>query len=399
MKAFIRYIKQDLLNVKKNLIFLIAFAIFYGVEVLFMNQEAFTGYGQYRPLVFLPALIGVAFGAFSGAFVAGFGNLIYDIINKIFIQHKSLHIGHLIGFIGNFVGGYVVGALAVDIDVSKKGLFSKESVYDYLWNTFVSALGLGGVTGFIIGFGSYLAGRVATVGDALIFAGTIAAWNSIFMLLLLIVLPLYGYLEKLTIEKKMRNIQELTRIKVKPIAGKNIAEIVSAEVIEDVPIERDWTLMGLTIRNNIDADMRYKIEIVGPDIIDPSTLYTKIIKPGETDKVTFSIYPLDKGEREIKVRLIPWVRDLNKIKSLLEKEKKSETLLVYKAKPEESEKISSLSSIIGILVIFGLLAKAFFDLIKTSSISVGMSVALSLFVAEVIIILLWYMYKKYSFKL
>ena len=399
MRGFIRYMKQDLANLKKNFLFLIAFSIFYGIEVLFLNQEAFTGYGQYRPLVFLPALIGIAFGSLPGAFVAGVGNFIYDVINKLFIQHKSLHLGHLIGFIGNFVGGYVVGTLSVDIDVRSKGLLSRDSLIDYLWNTFISIVGLGGVTGFIIGFGNYLIGRVETLNDALIFAGTIAVWNGIFMILLLLVLPIYGLLEKYQIEKRLKELSELTKITVRTVTPNPNIEVVGGRFIETVPIEREWTLVGVTIKNNYDSNMRYKVEIIGPDIIEPSTLFTREIEPNGVDEVTFSIYPLDRGERHMKVRVIPWGRDLNRGKEILKKGKRAEAELRYKAKPEESEKLSSLTSILGILVIFGLLVKAIYDLVNTKSISLEMSVALSLFIADIIMILLWYMYKKWTFRI
>lgn len=390
------FLKNDFRAFKKHLLYLIGFAVFYGVEVLFLNSEAFTGYGQYRPLVFLPALVSVAFGPLSGAFVAGFGNLIYDFINKLIIQGKPLHIGHLIGFMGNFIGGYVVGLLATDIDVKGKGLISRSSLIDYVWNTLASILGLGAVTGFIIGFGSFVVGRVGTVGEALIFAGTITVWNSIFMLTLLLVLPVYGYLEKISIERKEKALRELSKIKIEKPSRGGYVDLTHAEFVDQIPVEKEWALVKLRFKNMHEGDMRYKVELLSADIVKPSYLYTKQLGENEEDEVTFSLYPLDKGERQIKLRVIPWGIKVDEARNLAAEAKWVELRLTYRAKPEESEKLSALSSIIGILVILGLLTKAIYDLINTKAISFGLTVALSLFIAEIAVIVAWYIYKRIS---
>jgi len=388
------YIKKDITNLKKNLLFAIAFTIFYGVEVYFLNQEALTGYGQYRPLVFLPALAAIAFGPLVGAFVGGFGNLTNDVIRKMIVTNKGLHIGHFFGFLGNFFGAYVVGILSVDIDVKSKGLFSKESLKDYAWNTIAGSVGMGAVTGFIIAFGELAVGKITTLEDALIFSGTITFWNSVFMLLLLPILPLYGYLEKLHIERKERKERELTKIEIKRIDKDTFVNLEGGRFIDSIPLEKEWATMGVKVKNKTDGVLRFRVEIIGPDIIQPSTMFTKKLGPNEVDEVTFSIYPLDKGERHFKLRVVPRSEDIEKAKEIAKQRKDAEFELSYKAEAEESEKLSSLTSIIGLLVIFGLLAKTFYEIISAGSISVGLAIALSLFIAEIAIIILWYIWKK-----
>ncbi len=388
------YFKKDFATLKKNLLFAIAFAIFYGIEVYFLNQEALTGYGQYRPLIFLPALASIAFGPLVGAFVGGFGNLTNDIIRKMIIEHESLHMGHLMGFIGNFIGAYVVGVLSVDIDVKSKGLFSKESFKDYIWNTVAGFIGMGAVTGFIIGFGRLLIGKAQTIEEAILFAGTVTFWNGVFMLILLAVLPLYGYLEKVYLEKQEAKKRELVKIKIVESKDSPFSDIIEGRFIDSVPIEKEWATMGIQIKNTSDKTLRFKAEIIGPDIIQPSVKFTKKLNPGEVDEVTFSIYPLDEGERHFKIRLVPWSEDLSVTKELTSEVKEGEYELAYKAMAEESEKLSSLTSIIGLLVIFGLLAKTFYEILSSGSISMGLSIALSLFIAEIVLVFAWYMWKK-----
>ena len=395
LKAFF---KKDLNSLKENLLFAITFAIFYGIEAFFLNEEAFTGYGQYRPLVFLPALAAIVFGPLVGAFVGGFGNLTNDIIKKMIVQHKPLHIGHLFGFLGNFIGAYVVGVLSIDVDVKSKGLFSKESFKGYVWDSIAGSIGMGGVTGFIIAFGELAVGKITTIENALIFSGTITFWNSVFMTLLLPMLPLYGYLEKIHLEKKKRKAKELTEIQIAKLEKEAFANLIGGRFIDSLPLEKEWAEMGIKVKNKTNDTMRFRVEIIGPDIIQPSTMYTKKIPPGEIDEVTFSIYPLDKGERHFKVRIVPRSENINKAREIAKKKKDAEFELTYKAEPEESEKLSSLTSIIGLLVIFALLAKTFYEIISAGTISAGLAISLSLFAAEIALIILWYIWRKMQTK-
>lgn len=388
------FIRRDIRAIRKNLLFAIVFALLYGLEAYFVQMELLAGHGDLRPLIFLPSLAGIAFGPMFGGVVGGFGNLISDIITKLYVEKKALHMGHFVGFLANFIGAYVVGLLSVDIDVRKYGLFSKKSIKDYIWNTIAGCIGMGGVTGFIVGIGLWMIGKVnLEIGIAI--AGSIMLWNSLFNLLLLIILPIYGYAEMWYLIKSEKEREYLTKFEIVKKTPNNIVDLEKGEIVEGKPIEREWINTLIRIKNISDTSLRYKIEMIGPDIIQPSVKFSKKLPPGEYDDITFSMYPLDSGERHFRVRILPWTESAEETMHRIKDLPDIIYELKYKAIPETSEKLSALTSFIGVMALLALLFKGIYDLIRTKEVS-GLTVAIAFFIAEIILIILWYIWKKYS---
>ena len=393
LKAFVL---KEIRNIKKNWLFAIVLALVYGLEAYFIQGEILAGHGDYRPLIFIPALAAVVFGPLFGGIVGGFGNLTNDIINKYIVEGKALHIGHLVGFLGNFIGAFVVGLLSVDIRSEQyKSLLDREALKDYTWNVISSSIGLGAITGAIIGFGLWLVGKVPyEIGVSI--AGSIMYWNSLFMLLLYVVFPLYAIIEKRNYLKMKKEKEFLRKVEVVKGPEDAFATIEKGEIIEGDPIEREWFIVALRVKNNSAGEQRFRVELIGPDIIQPSVKYTRKIKEGEYDDITFSLYPLGSGERHFRARIIPWVDTLEQVKENI-RQKDNEVLfeLKYKAKPEASAKLSSITSMVGMLALLALLFKGIYDLISGGAVT-GFTVALAFFFAEIVLIIIWYIWKKKS---
>ena len=394
-EIIIEFFRRDFRSLRKHWFYAIIFALLYGIEAYLLHEEILASHGDYRPLIFIPPLVSIAFGSLVGAVVGGLGNLINDIITKYLVEGKSLHMGHAVGFIANFLGAYVVGLLAKDIRSEQyKSILSKEAIKDYIWNTLAGSLGMGAVTGLIIGLGLWQIGKVPYELGIRI-AGSIMFWNSLFMVLLFVTLPLYAigerwYLKKMEIEKAI-----LTSIQVVRRPEAKIADIEKGEVTEGKPIEREWFIASLRIRNLTDKTLRFRVEIIGPDIIQPSVKYTKKLAPGEYDDITFSIYPLDSGERHFRVRVLPWSESVDKVKDVIQEIPETLFELKYKARPETSASLNTITSFLGILALLALLFKGFLDLMSGGPVT-GLTVALAFFAAEVVLIIIWYIWRKYQ---
>ena len=380
---------------RKNWIYAIAFAILYGIEAYFVHGELLAGHGDYRPLIFIPSLVAIIFGPLIGGFVGGFGNLINDIINKYLVEKESLHMGHLVGFIANFIGAYIVGLLAREIRSEEyRHPFSKEALRDYIWNTVAACIGMGAITGLIVGLGLWQIGKVPyDIGIGI--AGSIMLWNSLFSFILLIVLPLYVIGETRFEAKARAEEEKLMRLHVIRSTPNDLVSIEDGLIVDGKPVEREWFITSLRIKNLANKEMRYRVEIIGPDIIQPSVKYTKRIKPNDYDDITFSLYPLDSGERHLKLRIIPWTESAHEAKEATKLGQELMYELMYKVKPETSTKLNVITSFLGVLALFAFLFKALFDLLSGGRIT-GLTVALAFFGAEIVLILLWYMWRRYQ---
>ncbi len=394
-EIIVRFFKRDFANLKKYWFYALIFAFLYGVEAYIFRGEILAGHADYRPLVFIPPLVSIAFGPLIGGIVGGLGNLINDIITKYLVEGKSLHMGHLVGFIANFIGAYMVGLLSRDIKAEKYGsLFSKDAIKDYLWNTIAGSIGMGAITGAIIGFGLWQIHKVSYETGIKI-AGSIILWNSLFMTLLFLTLPIYTlgekwYSRKIETEKSILRLMDIVK---RP--KDKIADIERGEITEGKPIEREWFIASLRIRNLTNKTMRFRVEIISPDIVQPSVKYTKKLAPKEYDDITFSLYPLDSGERHFRVRLLPWHENVSDVKDVIEKIPETVFELKYRAKPETSASLNTITSFLGVIALLALLFKGFLDLMSGGPVT-GLTVALAFFAAEVVLILIWYIWRRYQ---
>ena len=382
-------------DIKENFEFIIAFSFGYAITALFIRQEIVAGIGDYRPLVFLPALASVVFSPIVGALSAGIGNLIIDIINKLVIERESLSLKHLIGFIANFLGGYVSGLLGNKIEVDEKTkLFDQSMLKRYLDNTIAGMVGLGAVTGSIIGVGLFVAGYI-DLHKALLVTGGITFWNSVFMISLFFVQPIYVFIAKMRKIQLMTELMRLREGEITPLEPESPIEIIKAEIKGKGAIERDWSILSFTVRNRSDKTLKFRIEMLGMDIIQPSVKFTKTLKPGEEDEITTAIYPLDSGKREVRLKIIPISKQISELEDMMKGRKYFQAKIFYEVKPEFSEKMSAIMSFIGILAIFAFMAKAIYTTI-TQGLIFELALATGIALAEMGLIILYYLYKKRS---
>ncbi|MEX0568697.1 MAG: hypothetical protein Q6363_005985 [Candidatus Njordarchaeota archaeon] len=390
-------LRKTVSTFKKNLLLIIIFSLAYGLTAYFFREEIIAGSGDIRPTIFVPSLAAIVFGPLIGGFIGGIGNLIYDAINKMIIEHEMLKLKHLIGFLANFVGAFIVGLLREKPEISTdESIFSKKMVKVYLKNTFYACLGMGVIVGAIIGFGLWLIGdKSFEVG--MIIATGITFWNTLSSMFLLIALPAYFYLEKRAKIRRLKEIQELKTVKAVETPAKSPVIIEKAEFLGTGAIEKEWCLFKISIKNNLNEKMKFRVEIIAPDIIIPSVKYSAMIEPNDSDEITFSIYPLDSGERHLKINIKPWPSDLEKQKEILEQGYTFAYMLKYKAKKDEPETIRAFVSMISILMILAITIKALFSVFNYEEFQVVL-IALSVFVTEIALTIIWYIWKKTKLK-
>ena len=149
--------RNIILTLKKNLILILAMSVLYALTSFAIGEidllPGTEGGGELRPFIFIPALAAIMFGPTVGAFSAGIGNFLIDIINDRIIQGDILDLGNLAGFCGNFIGAAVVGFISWRLKFKEDDriFFSWKTWLRYLQNTLAAVVGMGLVTGEVIG--------------------------------------------------------------------------------------------------------------------------------------------------------------------------------------------------------------------------------------------------------
>ncbi len=383
---------------KKNIVTIVLFSFGYGIAAYFVRAEIIAGRGDIRPTIFLPSLAAIVFGPLIGGFVGGLGNIIYDIINKVIVEHEALKLKHVVGFIANFTGASIVGMLSKKLDWRRENrVFSYRMMKIYIENTVASILGMGFIVALIIGLGLLAIGDINSDIAMKLIAG-IAFWNSISSLILIIVQPLYVWLEKRAYIKRVQIRQKTKSVRIVEETRKTPVKIVRAEFLGDGAVEKEWGLLQVSIKNLIGEHMKYRLELIAPDLIIPSVKYSTMIPPDGTDDITFSVYPLDSGERELKLYVKPWPRELSKQKEILEKGYVFSFRLRYTARKDEPEAFRAFLSIISIILLLALAIKSLFSLLSPEE-TAALLIALIIFSIEIALIVIWYIWKKWRMHL
>jgi len=308
--------RNIILTLKKNLILIVAMSLLYAINSFAIGEidllPGTAGGGELRPFIFIPALAAIIFGPTVGAFSAGLGNFLIDIINDRLIQGDILDLGNLAGFFGNFIGAAVVGFVSWRLKFNKDDriFFSWKIWLRYLQNTLAAVVGMGLVTGEVIGLL-----RVAFDKSSWIVGNQISASifysNSLFLLVTLIPLQLIvGIYEKARInryQKDLHNSKNVTILEepLNPLAVIDQFSITPGLGIDGL-VKGEWSQIGMVIRNNTTVPMTFRLEINCEDRINPSVAYTKELQPQETDEKFFQINPFNDSKRIFTLYIKNW---------------------------------------------------------------------------------------------
>lgn len=126
------------------------------------------GIANLRPAIVIPMVISSVFGPLAGSLTAAFGNSIADLITY------GPHPGTIPGFAGSGIGAVVTAIFAMMATKWLKGAKRIGVV------AFGSAVGLGWITGLIVGVGNLLMGYIPSIEVALTVGAIIGVGNTIW---------------------------------------------------------------------------------------------------------------------------------------------------------------------------------------------------------------------------
>ncbi|MBD3191870.1 MAG: hypothetical protein GF308_14580 [Candidatus Heimdallarchaeota archaeon] len=315
--------KNLALGLKRNLMLIIAISLLYAMNVFAIGEikllPTTEGGGELRPFIFIPALASIIFGPLVGSFSAGFGNILIDILQDVIIEHDTLDLGNLAGFIGNFVGAGVVGLLAwrLKFDKDDRIIFSGKHWLRYIQNTIAGTLGLGLVCGEIIGL-LRIAFNVSTWSIGNLISTSIFYHNSLFLLFSLIPLQIIvGFYEKIRSKRYANAIHDSQNVKLLEEPENPPAIIEAFEINPGVKLDGlvkgEWSQIKMIVRNNTPLPMAFRLEINCEDRIDPSVAYTPVLNPGDQDEKFFQINPFNDSTRIFTVYIKSWAKTYNEL--------------------------------------------------------------------------------------
>ncbi|MEA2069779.1 MAG: hypothetical protein U9O98_00660 [Asgard group archaeon] len=321
--------KNLAIKLKKNLVIIFVMSILYALNSFAIGeiklQPGIEGGGELRPLIFIPALAAILFGPMVGAFSAGIGNLLMDIINDTILEPSILDLSNLAGLLGNFVGALVVGILGWQLKFDKDDaiFFSGKNWLHYLQNTLAAIIGMGLVTGETIGLLSVAFNKATwSFGNSL--SAMIFYSNTFFLLISFIPLQLIiATYEKIRAKRYHKSLLESKKVTVieepeNPPAKIEEIEIIPGEGQEGL-IKDEWSQIKLVIRNQLTIPTAFRIEINCEDRVAPSVDYTYKLEPNETDEKFFQINPFNDSERVFTIYIKNWsstFKELTKTKKI-----------------------------------------------------------------------------------
>lgn len=378
-------------------------AIFYSLNALFIGKaKLFAGHGEVRMFIFIPAITAVWFGPVVGGLVGGFGNLLIDIIDDVILSGESLEISNFIGFLANLIGAYITGVLRDPLEVTKgESIISPRQIVKYIRNTIAAIIGMGVVTGEIIGLGLYAAGYFPSPEIGFILAWEITKINSMFLLIAMVPVQIFvTAFEKHRI-KTYHEQADLTR---KPIMVEgpkdSLIEIRRFRVAGDGLIQEKWGLIEMVLKNNSNASLQYRIELNSDDKIDPSVSYTRVLKSGEEDEKYFKIYPFDDGVREMDIFIKPWMDSISLLEENFGKNLTYHYKYRYRVMAPLSDKFQGVISFVTMLAFIGVTISALQSVLGTISgiKATYFGLAIAIVIVEFIILIAYYMRLKRRLK-
>ncbi len=380
-------------------------AIIYSMNAFLFESASRLFPHEERVTIMVPALASVLFGPVIGALGSGFGNLLLDIFEKMVLSSEGLAPRHAIGFLGNLVGGAVTGLYSRRLVVKRDDpILSGQNLVLVLRNTLASILGMAVVTGVIIGYGRWLLGLVnmdtydLTRGVGL--AGAIITNNGFVLLVSMIPLQiLFLYVERHRVRAYEQQLhQSLT---MRPISkpARSPIEVQEFRGVGRGFVLRSWSGLRLKVHNKLDFPMRYRIEVRAQDHVDPSVLYTEIIPPGGSDVCDLQLYPFDDADRKIQLVFRPWVDDAATLKRVFEEDVAFPFEYTYSVMLPGNRRFKVLVSLVGIMAMLAAVAQALRNLQaamvgQTTSSFVAFLVTAGVVIAEVLVVVIWYLMRK-----
>ncbi|MDH5403919.1 MAG: ECF transporter S component, partial [Candidatus Heimdallarchaeota archaeon] len=276
----------------------------------FVEEDAF---GDIRPAIFFPALVAILYGPIVGGLGAGIGNFLYDLIGVILNPDKTLELKHLIGFMGNLLGGFIVGGLSKPyedvttmFDQSRrkssllKELFNLKFIRRIVRNTLSSIIGLGFVTGIVIGYGQRINPEFPRAASFTIFSN-ISYWNSVFLMgaipLLYLLITIIDYFQD---KKSLNNLERRRHIQMKRVFSDfSVSDAVSP--IGDELFQNTWGSLKFSITNKMNKQTKYNVRISSDDIFSPHQHQTPLLDSQESDELYFNVFGISSGEKKAKV--------------------------------------------------------------------------------------------------
>jgi len=386
---------------------IVAVAIVYSMNAFLLEGASGLFPHEERIAIMVPAFAAVVFGPLIGGLGSGFGNLLFDIFEKMVLSQEGLAARHVLGFFANMIGAMVTGFYSQRIVINEnEPLFSRERLLLVVRNTFASVLGLGVVTGVMIGYGRWLLSYVGldtyTLQDGIRLAGIIVTSNGFVLLLSMIPLQFaFMSVERRRVAAYNASLHEtlkmspVTRARDAPIAVEEFRGIGRGFVL------RSWSTIRLRVRNKLDVPMRYRVEVRAQDHVDPNVFYTEKIPPGGVDVIDLQLYPFDDAERRIQLAFRPWVDQSNTLRRVFEEDLAFTYEYTYNVLLPGNRRFRVLISIVGIMALIAGIAQALRSLQgiftgQAAGSSVAFAVTLAVVAAEILFVVLWYLFKKRS---
>ncbi|MBD3405152.1 MAG: hypothetical protein GF411_03335 [Candidatus Lokiarchaeota archaeon] len=389
-------------------IVIVLVAIIYSLNAFLLEGAAELFPHEERIIIMVPAYASIVFGPIIGGLGAGFGNLLLDIFEKVVLSNEGLAARHVLGFFANMIGGATVGLLSKRITMQEKDeIFTFNRLILSIKNTFASVFGLSVITGTMIGFGrffltyvgfddlltgSFTTGELFTTGASL--AGIIITGNGVVLLMSMIPLQfILMYVER----RRVRNYNADLRAS-RVLAPVTMTPNPPVEILEFTEqgkgfVLRRWSTVRIRLKNLLDRPMRFRIEMVAQDHVDPNVFYTELMDPGSIDVIDLQFYPFDDAHRVVRLVVRPWVDNSQVLREVFEKDQQFAFEYAYKVFMPSNRRIKVLISIVGILaLIIGIIRGMQSILVGTGT--APFLVTLGVVVAEIVFVLMYFIYRR-----
>ena len=202
--------------------------------------------------------------------------------------------------------------------------------------------------------------------------------------------------------RRLRNYREVLKntIRLKRIS-KPKTEIVKIKWIRGGKngfVLGKWGSIDMLVQNILDRPMKYRVEIYAQDRIDPSVLYTELIKPGGVDHLYVEIFPFDDAKREITITFRPWVETYDELVRM--EQAKLETTYKYKYNVvmPANRRMRAMVTIVGLLALIVTLARGVASVASAGSDLSALELTGEIVLIELLAIIFYYIYKRRSLK-
>ena len=384
---------------------IVAVALIYSMNAFLLESASNLFPHGERIAIMVPAYASIIFGPLIGGLGTGFGNLLFDIFEKMVLSQEGLAARHVLGFFANMLGAMVTGFYSQRIIMKEDDkIFSLEKMALAIRNTFASVLGLAIVTGVMIGYGRWLLSYVGldtyTLENGINLAGIIITSNGFVLLVAMIPLQIaFMLVERRRIRIYNRTLEESRRMVPIKTEKKSPLSIEYFKGVGKGFVLRSWSTIQMKIKNNLDVPMRYRVEVRAQDHIDPNVFYTEKMQPGGKDVIDLQLYPFDDAERKIQFVFRPWVDQSDILRKVFEEDTAFTYEYTYSVLLPGNRRFRVLISLVGIMALIAAIAQALrsiqsFTTGETGGSATAFIVTLGVVLAEVIFVLLWYFIRK-----